>query len=81
MAGPKKRPVAKATATKKDYVGPFDGSRSKWMTRRIVDKEGNTRKTMAPQSSKPSEASNYNAGYSQKTAKKQEIKVKRRGRK
>lgn len=68
MAGPKKRP----TKGKNDYVGPYDGSNGKWMTRKRVDKDGNLERKMAPEASKPTEAGDYHSGYSKKSATKNE---------
>lgn len=60
------------TKNKKDYVGPYDGSSGKWMTRKKVDAEGNMKEGMAPNASKPTEAFNYNDGFSKKSATKNE---------
>jgi hypothetical protein len=60
----KSAPVAKkATRFDKDYVGKYDGSKDKWMTRKVTDKGGNIKKSMAPVSSKPSEARQFHEGF------------------
>jgi len=68
MAGPTKRP----TKNKNDYVGQYDGSDGRWMTRKKVDADGNTKTGMAPEASNPKEAFNYNDGFSAKSARKNE---------
>jgi hypothetical protein len=73
MAGPKTRNTK--NTTKKDYVGTYDGSKGKWTTRRVTDRDGNTRTLMAPVTSKPSEATKYNAGYSNASVRKNEAQA------
>ncbi len=46
-----------------DYVGPYDGSKNKWMSRSITDKGGNRAQKMVPVSSKPTEARDYHEGF------------------
>jgi hypothetical protein len=70
MAGPKVRNTK--NTSKKDYVGAFDGSNGKWTTRRVTDKDGDTRTQMAPVASKPQEATKYNKGYSNASVRKNE---------
>jgi hypothetical protein len=62
---PKKNPpiARKATRFDKDYVGKYDGSKDKWMTRKVTDKGGNIKKSMAPVSSKPKEAREFHEGF------------------
>lgn len=63
-----KRPVK----NKRDYVGPFDGSKGTWMSRKKVDADGNMKEGMVPSASKPTEAFEYNDGFSKKSATKNE---------
>jgi hypothetical protein len=50
----------------KDYVGKYDGSKAKWMTRRSIDKGGNVKTNMVPNSSKPTEANDYHEMFDRK---------------
>jgi hypothetical protein len=63
----KNPPLAKKTkASNKDYVGVYDGSKDRWMSRRKTDKGGNIKEGMAPESSRPSEANDYHEGFNRK---------------
>jgi hypothetical protein len=73
MAGPKVRNTK--NTRKNDYVGTLDGSKGKWMTRKIIDADGNKRSIMAPVASKPQEATKYNRGYSNASARKNEARA------
>lgn len=64
--------MKRPTKNKKDYVGPYDGSSGKWMTRKKVDADGVKEERMVPEASKPTEAFNYKDGYSKKSATKNE---------
>lgn len=68
MSGPTKRP----TRGKKDYVGQFDGSKGRWMSRKRVDADGELDHGMAPEVSNPKEAFDYHGGSSKKSRTKNE---------
>jgi hypothetical protein len=52
--------------SKGDYVGVYDGSKDRWMTRKMTDKGGNSKTTMVPESSNPNESRDYFEGFDRK---------------
>ena len=56
---PRNKPSAKRTPSggyAKEYVGPYDGSDDRWMSRGVTRSSGRLETGMVPETSRPSEA-------------------------